>query len=70
MTEEIIVKKWGNSLAIILPQDLVKGKNIKEKDKIMIEIIKPTDLSDVFGILKGKRKMTGQEFKDFAREGW
>ncbi len=28
------------------------------------------DLSEIFGSLKPKRKMSGQEFKDLAREGW
>ena len=68
MATELVVKKWGNSLAIIIPSDLVEKKNIKENDKVAVEIFKPADFTKIFGSLKSK--MTGQEFKDFVREGW
>ncbi|MFH1585157.1 MAG: hypothetical protein ABIB79_00130 [archaeon] len=32
--------------------------------------IREADLSDIFGILKQKIRMSGQEMKDLAREGW
>lgn len=28
------------------------------------------NLSHIFGSLKGKRKITGQQFKDLVRSGW
>ena len=71
MANEVIVKKWGNSLAIVIPRDIVKEKCLKENDKIAVEILKEADLSDIFGALKNKKKpMTGQEFKNFVRKGW
>lgn len=70
MATEAIIKKWGNSLGVILPNDFIKEKHLKENDKIIIEAVKKADLSDMFGSLKGKIKMSGQEFKDMAREGW
>jgi antitoxin component of MazEF toxin-antitoxin module len=68
MSTEVIVKKWGNSVGVILPKDLVDTKHLKENDKIMIEVIKEGDLSDIFDSLP--RKMSGQEFKDMVRKGW
>ena len=68
MANDVIVKKWGNSLAIVIPNELVKEKHIKENDKVTVEIVKPADFSKVFGSLK--TRMSGQEFKDFVREGW
>lgn len=68
MGTEVVVKKWGNSMAVILPKDFLEKMSIHENDKINIEIIKKADLTDVFGSLK--RTMSGQEFKDFARKGW
>ena len=66
---EIIVKKWGNSLAIIIPSDIVKKRDLKEGDSIFVpDIIKKGDLTPIYGSLK--RKMSGQEFKDRVREGW
>lgn len=67
MEVEVTVKKWGNSLAAILPKDLVEKEHLKENEKIRLLIVRPADLSDIFGTLK--RKMSGQEFKNFIREG-
>ena len=68
MATRAIVKKWGNSIGIILPRELVEKEKLKERDKILVEVVKEADLTKVFGSLK--RKMSGQEFKDLVREGW
>ena len=70
MAIEVEVKKIGNSLGIIIPNDIVNEKSLKPHSKVSIEIVKKADLRDMFGILKGKTNMTAQEFKDLAREGW
>jgi len=69
MAMQVEVKKWGNSMGVILPKILVKKENLEENDKIIIEIVKQVDFSDVFGSIK-KRKMSGQEFKNMVRKGW
>ena len=66
---QVEVKKWGNSMGVILPKILVEKENLEENDKIIIEIVKQADLSDVFGSIK-KRRMSGQEFKNMIRKGW
>ena len=63
------LKKWGNSMAIIVPNKIIEERRLKENDEIIVEVVKKADLSNVFGIIK-KRKMSGQEFKDMVREGW
>ena len=68
MATEVIVKKWGNSMGILLPKELVEKKNLKENEKILVEVVKEADLKNIFGSLK--RKISGQEFKDLARKGW
>lgn len=68
MAAEVEVKEWGNSLAVILPREFVNEKQIRAKDKIMIEAIKEAKLKKIFGTLP--RKKTGQKFKDMVREGW
>ena len=65
---EIIARKWGSSLAIIIPKKIVEKERIKEGEKIHVAIDKHSDLSDVFGTLK--TKVSGQKFKDRCREGW
>ena len=69
MAVEVKLKRWGNSMAVIVPSALIEQRNMKENDTLLIEVVKKADLSDVFGMIK-KRKMSGQEFKDLAREGW
>jgi len=36
--------------------------------KIIVNIVKEADLSDIFGSLN--RKLSGQKFKDFVKQGW
>ncbi len=67
---EAIIKKWGNSLGIIIPRELVKEKKLEEGDVVFIpQIMKKADLTHVYGSLKGA-KLSGQKFKDMVREGW
>ena len=64
----VTVKKWGSSMAVIIPQEIVKEQNIKEGDEIALHLFKKGNLRDVFGKLK--TKISGQEFKDLARKEW
>jgi antitoxin component of MazEF toxin-antitoxin module len=68
MEVESIARKWGNSLGFIIPKEIVKKENIKPNTKIRFEIKRTNDISKTFGMLK--LKMSGQEAKDSAREGW
>jgi hypothetical protein len=70
MESEVVVKKWGNSLGVILPKELVKREGLKENKKISIHIVKKADLSDIFGSARGKIKISGQKMKDLSREEW
>ena len=64
----VTVKKWGSSMAVIIPKEIVKDQNIKEGDEVAINVFKKGDLSGVFGTLK--TKLTGQKLKDFGRMDW
>ena len=68
MAIQTTVKKWGNSMGGVLPRDLVKNKELKENDIVIINVVKEADLKNLFGSLK--RKMSGQEFKNIVKEGW
>jgi len=69
MTIQVRLRKWGNSLGIILPKDFADRERLQENKKIIIKIVKEADLSDIFGLVK-KRKMPGQKMKDLSREEW
>ena len=69
MAVETKLKKWGNSMAIIVPSSLVEKRKLKENDTILVEIVKEANLSEISRLIK-KRKISGQEAKDEARRGW
>lgn len=69
MAITVVVRKWGNSLGITLPKELVEAQNIKKGDTLSLPVvIKKADLSKIFGSIK--TGMSGQKFKNMAREGW
>ncbi|HLC86232.1 MAG TPA: hypothetical protein VJG30_03025 [Candidatus Nanoarchaeia archaeon] len=68
MAVEVTVKKWGNSMGVVLPIDLVERQDIREEDKILIEVVKKADLKDLFGSLR--IGISGQKFKNLVRKGW
>ena len=63
------VKKWGNSLGVIIPSETVDARNIKENEEIRIIIVKDSGkvLRETFGLLKGKITKSGQQIKDELR---
>ncbi len=54
------VKKWGNSLGVIIPKDKVTELGLSEKDIIDIDILKKEKVSG-FGIAKGKKPFEREE---------
>ena len=64
-----VPRKWGNSLGITLPNDIVEEGGIKTKKEIEVLIVeKKVDLRKIFGSLKFKE--TTQKIKDEIRGGW
>ena len=74
MVIEVTLKKWGNSMGVIFPKEIIEKEHFKERDKIKLEIVKEADLRKLFGSLKRKfpnrKHVSGQEFKNMVREGW
>ena len=63
------IKKWGNSLGITLPVDIVRDTGVVENEIIEIEIRKKNEpLKKLFGTLS--RKIPAQQLKDEIRAGW
>ncbi|MFA5856008.1 MAG: AbrB/MazE/SpoVT family DNA-binding domain-containing protein [Candidatus Pacearchaeota archaeon] len=61
----VITRKWGNSIGIILPKEIVDKENIKENMELSILISKKTNvLNETFGMLKGKLEKSSQNMKD------
>ena len=73
MENEIIAttRKWGNSIAIVIPSEIVEKKHIKENEKIKITVEKDRPKAGVlWGFLKGRLHQSAQEAKDEMRRGW
>ena len=63
-------KKWGNSLGIVLPADIVRDNKIDTKHTIAVRIM-PKDNSDIlafFGTMKRGSKSTQEELDEMDEE--
>ena len=67
---EAIIKprRWGNSLGITIPKQVVEEEGITLKDELVVAIKKKIDISDIKGLFKFKK--SAQEIKDKMRQGW
>lgn len=70
MEIKVRAKRWGSSIGVIIPKDIIESKKIKENDEFTIEITKRPLAGEFFGRLKGKLRKSAQEIKDEMREGW
>ena len=62
-------RKWGNSLGVILPKEIIQRDKIKENEKVEILVLKQDDtLRKTFGMFKGRTKKSAQEIKDLIRK--
>jgi len=68
MVIEVKLRKWGNSIGLVLPKEYSKAHNLKENQTIVINVVKETDLSSIYGKLKGKVNLSSQKFKDELRK--
>jgi len=67
MAIEVKTKKWGNSIGIIIPSEMIERLNIKPEEKISIEIDKKTNvLKEMFGTMKSKK--TAKQIVSEARK--
>ena len=69
MEAVVVAKKWGKSYGVFLPREIVKAENIRENEKIVIDVKKRQLGSALMGILSDWRKKP-QTIKDEARRGW
>ena len=54
---EVKVKQWGNSIGVIIPNEVALHDGIEKGDTIKIDIMKEKKL-DGFGLFKGLPKFT------------
>ena len=64
-------RRWGNSIAVIIPSHLVEQEQIKEDQSITFSIkSKKVIVKDLFGRFPRKSNRSAQEIKDEIKIGW
>lgn len=65
-------KKWGSSLGIVIPKDIVEKERIKEGEKLEVIVKKPVAVNTdkVFGSLKNWKTPTEKILKEVDEELW
>ena len=64
---EIKIKKWGNSLALIIPREITRIEDLNEGDMVKMDISKEKRV-DAFGMFKGLPKF--KEEKESHDDLW
>ncbi len=67
MAIRTVVRKWGNSLGIVIPREEASREGIKENDEVEVVVRKATNIRQLFGKYKFKDV---QAVKEELREGW
>ncbi|MGC8831820.1 MAG: AbrB/MazE/SpoVT family DNA-binding domain-containing protein [Thermoproteota archaeon] len=62
---KVKTRKWGNSIGIIIPKEVVKREKIKSGQKISILLLKDSDvLKKTFGSMRDRVKEPTQRIMD------
>ncbi len=67
MATRTVVRKWGNSLGVVIPSEEAAREGLKENDEVEITVRKAVDVKELFGRYKFKDL---QRLKDELRQGW
>lgn len=67
---ETKLKKWGNSVGIVIPKEQVKRENLRERQtvRVIVNPVKSIKVKDIFGKLKEWKKSTRQITKEVNKE--
>ncbi len=61
------MRKWGNSLGVVIPREEASKEGLHENDEVEIVIRKAVDIRQLFGKYKFRDL---QSLKNELREGW
>ncbi len=66
---QVTTKKWGNSIGVIIPKEIIDQIGIVENEKITVQFKKGHNIRDSFGILSDW-KVTTDKIKAEMKKGW
>lgn len=71
MEIETTIRKWGNSIAVIIPARIAEQEKLNENEKVVIKVEKKkkVKVKDVFGLLPDWKRST-EEILGEADKGW
>ena len=61
-------RKWGNSVGITIPPEVLAKEKIQPNDQVVVSVRKVTPIIELFGTFKTKK--SAQQIKDEMRKGW
>ena len=67
MAIRTVVRKWGNSLGVVIPSEEASREGLRENDEVEVVIRKALDIRELFGKYKFRDL---QKLKEELREGW
>jgi len=62
------VRRFGNSLGVVIPTDEAEKHGIRAGDEVELEVEKRVNLKELFGSMKFSK--SAQEMKDEDRRAW
>lgn len=63
------LRRWGNSIGVVIPMNTLKNKNLKEGEEVVVEITKKDKMKEIFGSLRDW-KIDTQKLKKELRKDW
>lgn len=67
---EAKIRKWGNSMGILLPRQAVKKEKFKDGETVKLFVAKKTNpIKETFGIYKHS-KVNLKTLKEIDKEAW
>ena len=60
------VRRWGSSLATVIPPDALKAEGLREGDEVILQVRKARGPADAFGMLSD-RPLPAQAIKNAIR---
>jgi hypothetical protein len=64
------IRKWGNSLGVILPKEMVKTQKLKAGQEVSISVFKKIDPKEIFGIVPGFKNVDTKKIMRESKQGW
>lgn len=63
-------RKWGNSIGVILPKEMIEEQKLKPNERVEVIIIREANIKHLFGSMPRQKGMSAQKLKNIARAGW